>query len=373
MILGRIWRRVLGVVAIIFAFNSAFAEPPRYSDLEYEFSIADLSKDSPIALNYNQQVRKYIDLFTIERHAQIEGFIAQSKYYFPIFEDYLSKYNLPLELKYLSVVESGLNPNAVSKSNAVGLWQFLYSAAKMFDLKIDSYVDERRDIFKSTDAACRYLSYLYQTFGDWQLALAAYNGGPGELEKAITRSGGKRNFWELYPYITEAMRNYVPAFIAMNYVFNFKEKHAFREIAEPLPFSAHDTLHINYGVRFSNINKTIGISIEKLRELNPIYIKDEIPYANQKQVLILPREYVQTYLETEYIFSGDTRNLNQVQKENLPEMKRSEYVVQKGDYLHKIALAHDCTIADIYRWNEHLKSKSLAVGMRLIIWLKSTD
>jgi len=175
---------------------------PQFPDLVYEYHIAELNKATPLDLSYNQHVRRYIEIFTLERRAQVEQFMGLAESYFPIIEDYLQRYDLPMELKYLAVIESGLNPLARSTSNAIGLWQFVYPTAQMFDLQITSYIDERSDVYKSTDAACRYLQYLYRMFGDWNLTLAAYNGGPGELEKAIARSGGKKDFIVKVPLLT---------------------------------------------------------------------------------------------------------------------------------------------------------------------------
>ncbi|MDD4148878.1 MAG: lytic transglycosylase domain-containing protein, partial [Bacteroidales bacterium] len=182
---------------------------PLYPPYIYEQRINYLNELSPIKFNYNQHVQVYIEAYGLRNRDKMQLVMSKSMYYFPIFEEYLSKYGLPLELKYLAAVESALDPNAISKSGAVGLWQFMKPTADLFDLKLTSYIDERRDVFKSTDAACRYLKYLFNTFGDWQLALAAYNGGPGTVKKAIARSGGKTNYWELRPYLSNEMQNYV--------------------------------------------------------------------------------------------------------------------------------------------------------------------
>ena len=341
---------------------------PRFPDLIYEYHIAELNKATPIDLSYNQYVRRYIDIFTIERRSQVEQFLGLSEWYFPIFEDYLQRYGLPLELKYLAVVESGLNPLAHSPSHAIGLWQFLYPTAQMFDLKITSYIDERYDVYKSTDAACRYLKYLYNTFGDWNLALAAYNGGPGELEKAIARSDGNREFWDLYPYITEAMRNYVPAFIAVNYVFNNADQHLLTpEPRDPL-FTGLDTLHVHQRISFSNICKEIDIDEGIIRRLNPCYLLNEIPYTDQPMTLVLPRNKAIAFLEAENRILVTRKNI-QTLPEQQQDMTTIQYSVRKGDFLHKIAMNYGCTVDDICRWN-NLYDKNLSAGMTLLIWTK---
>ena len=342
---------------------------PQYSDLVYEYYIAELNKATPLELSYNQHVRRYIDIFTLERRAQVEQFMGLAQWYFPMIEDYLQRYELPLELKYLAVIESGLNPLAKSPSNAIGMWQFLHGTAQMFDLQISSYIDERCDVYKSTDAACRYLQYLYRTFGDWNLALAAYNGGPGELEKAIARSGGKREFWELYPYITEAMRNYVPAFIAINYVFNQADRHLLAPAPRSPLLADLDTLHIHQKISFAGIGQTIGMDESEIRQLNPCYKLNEIPYMGQPMTLVLPRDKAIAFLKAENQIIATINNTRDILPEQLPDMISVQYTVQPGDFLHKIAVRYQCTIDDICRWN-NLTDKNLSAGMKLVIWTK---
>jgi len=342
---------------------------PQFSDLVYEYHIAELNKATPLDLSYNQHVRRYIDIFTLERRAQVEQFMGLAEWYFPIIEDYLQRYDLPLELKYLAVIESGLNPLARSSSNAIGMWQFLYGTAQMFDLQISSYIDERCDVYKSTDAACRYLQYLYRTFGDWNLTLAAYNGGPGELEKAIARSGGIREFWDLYPYITEAMRNYVPAFIAINYVFNCADKHLLAPSPRNPLFADLDTLHIRQNISFSGVGKTIGMDEKDIRQLNPAYLLNEIPYMGQPMTLVLPRKKAIAFLEAENQIIATRENTKMILPELLPDMMTVQYTVQPGDFLHRIAVRYKCTVDDICRWN-NLADRNLSAGMKLVIWTK---
>ena len=343
---------------------------PQFPDMMYEFHIAELNKATPLDLTYNRHVRRYIEIFTLERRAQVEQFMGLADWYFPIFEDYLQRYDLPLELKYLAVIESGLNPLARSPSNAIGLWQFLFHTAQMFDLNITSYIDERSDVYKSTDAACRYLQYLYRTFGDWNLALAAYNGGPGELDKAIVRSGGKRNFWELYPYITESMRNYVPAFIAIYYVFNHADKHLLTPTPRSPWLADLDTLQVHQSINFSAISRMIDLDENILRQLNPSYRRGEIPYLGQPMTLVLPREKALDFLMAENKIIASRKNNNNILPEHQPNMISIQYTVQPGDFLHRIALRYGCTVDDIIRWN-NLTDRNLTAGRKLVIWTKS--
>jgi len=349
--------------------ENAASDFPRFSDLVYEYYIAELNKATPLDLSYNQHVRRYIDIFTLERRAQVEQFMGLAESYFPIIEDYLQRYQLPLELKYLAVIESGLDPLARSTSNAIGMWQFLYGTAQMFNLQITSYIDERCDVYKSTDAACRYLQYLYRTFGDWNLALAAYNGGPGEMEKAIARSGGKREFWELYPYITEAMRNYVPAFIAINYAFNYAGKHLLIPAPRDPLFADLDTLNVHQKISFPGISQKIDMDENSIRRLNPCYLLNEIPYMGQPMTLVLPRDKAIAFLKAENQIIATRKNGNNVLPEQQQGMISVQYTVQQGDFLHKIALQYGCTIDDICRWN-NLTDRNLLAGMKLVIWTK---
>ena len=361
-----LWLFLLNSFTVLASSDRAH---PQFSDLVYEFYIAELNKTTPLDLSYNQNVRRYIDIFTLQRREQVELFMGRSHHYFPIFEDYLQRYDLPLELKYLAVIESGLDPLARSSSNAIGLWQFLFGTAQMFDLKVTSYIDERSDVYKSTEAAVRYLKYLYNIFGDWNLVLAAYNGGPGEVEKAIVRSGGERDFWKLYPYITESMRNFVPAFIAIIYVFTNADKHLLvAEQPDPLFFDL-DTLHIRQHISFAGISNQIGIDEVSIRRLNPTYLRNEIPDMGLPMPLVLPRRSAIEFLKSKNQIIANPVTANNVLPEQRPGMISVQYTVQPGDFLHKIAMRFGCTIDDISRWN-NLSDRNLTAGMKLVIWTR---
>jgi membrane-bound lytic murein transglycosylase D len=332
-----------------------------YSDLFFEYQFAQLDKKTPIDLEYNPMVRKYIARYIQDRPRELSRFLALSKHYFPIFEYYLDKYDLPLELKYLSVVESGLDPFAKSSSGAVGLWQFLYNSAPMFDLTINSYIDERRDVYKSTDAACRYFKYLYQTFNDWHLVLAAYNGGPGVVRNATERSGGKTNLWDILPYMPEQTQNYVPAFLAMNYLMNNAALHHI-SADDTIYFAEVDTVMIDYQVNFRQIEAALNIPVAQLRFLNPAYKLDLIPEIGKKLPLVLPADLITKYLKVEnQIVSSNTL------KEKMERTHKLIYNVEKGDFLHKIAIKFNCNPQEIKAWN-NLSSDFIAPGQILVIW-----
>lgn len=255
-----------------------------------------------IALPFNQIVRSYIDRYTQKGRAQVTVLLGLSNYYNPIFEQALEERNLPLELKYLPVIESGLNPNAVSKHGAAGLWQFMIATGKGLGMEVNSLVDERRDPYLSSKKAAEYLESLYNMYGDWSLAIAAYNCGPGSINKAIRRAGGdpkSHDFWSIYNYLTPETRGYVPAFIAANYVMNYYPDHNISPVIPTKPLVT-DTLHISSPIHFNQISAVLDIPVEELRILNPQFRADMIPGSPEKQyTLILPSQQIHAYLLSE--------------------------------------------------------------------------
>ncbi len=349
------------------------AEIPSYPDLFFEYRIAELNINTPIELDYNEAVRYYIDLYTVHRRDEFARIIGLSELYFPYFDEMLAKYNLPLELKYLTIVESGLNPLAVSKSGAVGLWQFLLNTGRLFDLEINSYIDERKDPFKSTEAACRYLNYLYNTFNDWQLVLSSYNGGPGDVRKAIERSNGAVNYWEIRPYLSDQAQNYVPAFMAVTYLMNYYREHQIMPIPPPYHYHNLDTLRISYFLTFSQISGMLDIPVEKLRLLNPVYKIDVVPEMSEPAILVLPRDKISIFIQNESKILGKAPEVENYHTmiENAHSTNNKIqiiHVVEKGDFFHKIALKYNCTLENIKTWN-NLTDNTLSPGQRLVIWI----
>ena len=361
----------------VISSEDKVTDPVSYQNLSPEELIErrfeELNKISPIKLEYNSQVKRFIDIYTTRRKHEYEKILGLSELYFPIFEEAFDKYNLPLELKYLSVVESSLNPLAVSPSGAVGLWQFLYNTSIMFDLEITSYIDERRDPDKSTDAACRYFAYLYNIFQDWQLAIASFNGGPGEIRNAIERSGGKTNFWELQPYLAKQTRNYVPAFIASYYVLYYADELGLVARSSKYTYFNTDTVKIKNQITFDQISNGIDVPKEELRFLNPIYKADFVPAIKNYSTLILPANKIVRFLRMEKkIYASDNVNgdyFSQLKQtgDTIGKVKLV-HKVTKGEFFHKIALNYRCTIEDIKKWN-HLESDHLYPGQELIIWV----
>jgi membrane-bound lytic murein transglycosylase D len=340
-----------------------------FTDLDYEMGFFELNRKSPIDFDYNESVKKHIDYYLTKRRDLLSKVLGLSKYYFPIFEETLDKYNLPFELKYLAIIESALNPTAQSRTGAMGLWQFKYNTALMLDLVIDNYVDERQDPVKATDAACRYLDFLYNTFGDWQLAIAAYNGGPGLVRNAVIRSGGKTQFWEIMPYLSEETRNYLPGFLAMAYLMeNYK---TFDIVPDPPKIIWHqtDTVMIKHSISFQKVSEKLGIPAETIRFLNPSYKKNYIPLYDKSVPFVLPVSKIEEFIASESQISEPVFPTRGQVSAPVAETKLLyRHVVEKGDYLNRIALKYRCSIDDIMKWNGMDKA-TLHSGQELIVWV----
>jgi len=348
-------------------------------DLVYEYYVAEIGKQSPIDFDYNFHVRRYIDIYTTERKEQVSLMLGLSAMYFPLFDEYLDKYHLPLELKYLAAVESALNPLAVSKTGAAGLWQFKINTARMFELKVSSYIDERMDPEKSTEAACRYLEYLYRTFNSWHLAIAAYNVGPEPIRKAIARNHGETNFWKLYDELPEAAQNYVPAFIAAAYVMQHYGDHGITPVRPIVTFEQTDTVHVAQAISFSTLSQTLNVPIEFLRYLNPMYRLDYIPEDNQQHILRLPPDKAVLFTANKEFILSNSHKTNPFQRiasgsvgEYSKKSKMITYTVKEGDSINKIAINYFCTLDLIKQWNPGLDTL-LNVGQTLTIWLSEDE
>lgn len=361
-------------------------EIPKYSDSIYKFRLCNLNSAIPLA--YNNYVRSYIDLYTVRKRDQVERMLGLAHYYFPKFEQVLDKYNLPLELKNVAVIESALNTHAVSKSGATGLWQFIYSTAKLYKLKITSYVDERREPDVLTETAAIYLRDLYNVYGDWLFVIAAYNCGPGSLNKAIKKSGNKKDIWQVYPYLPVETRGYIPAFIAANYVMSYHKEHNLFAKTYYNP-GLLDTVHIYQRLRFDIISSALKIPIEQLRELNPMYSRDEIPQSITEcaYVLKLPIDKAtQFHKYSDLIYSyqnytdqklhdsllSNTSSPLSYRSDHTIRYKMLHYKVKPGDKIENIADWYECSLKDIKNWN-HIKSNNVPVGKTLTIFVASED
>jgi len=329
-----------------------------------------------IPLPYNKIIRQFIDMYSGKKRKQIAVMMGVSNYYFPIYEQALEKYKMPNELKYLSVVESALNPNAGSRVGATGLWQFMFGTGKVYGLEINSLVDERRDPIKSTDAAVRYLKDLYGIFGDWHLAIAAYNCGPGNVNKAIRRSGGKRDYWDIYYYLPRETRGYVPLFIAATYVMTYNKEHLICPVQTDYPLHT-DTLMLNTKMHFDQISAVIGIPKEELQILNPQYRHGIIPGTFDKPMaLCMPANYTLSFIDFQDSipkYMADSLLNNQLTVE--PTVLKVQdiaskyhiYKVRRGDTLSTIANRHRVTIMKLKRWN-NIRTSRIHPGQRLKIY-----
>lgn len=352
-----------------------FAEDsvPVYPADVYKQRLAALDAHTPFNLTYNNTVEAFIHLYASKKRELTAVCLGRSPLYFDMFEQMLDKYNLPLELKYLAVVESALDPKARSHAGATGLWQFMYGTGKIFGLQVNSYIDERSDPVKSTEAACKYLSYLHGLFNDWDLALAAYNCGEGRVARAIRRSGGKKNYWDLYPYLPRETRGYVPAFIAVNYIFNHHEDH---NIFATLPKHFHtnsDTVHLDKAMDFEHISSILDIPVEDIRALNPTYKLDEIPGYLTPKVLRLPKEKLDLLICNEALVYEAVQEKEQEEKEERKEQMADQLVVhtvRSGEYLGLIASRYGCSVSQLQEWNG-LRGTHLRPGQKLNVYSKT--
>lgn len=336
--------------------------------------LADLNESTPFNLAYNPALERVINGYLKYRKKYYPALMAKAKYYFPMFEQYLDQYDIPLEMKYLAIVESALRPRARSGVGASGLWQFMYGTGKQFGLKVSSYVDERYNPVKSTIAACKYLDQLYTIFGDWDLALAAYNSGPGNVSKAIKRSGGYTNYWNIRPYLPIETAGYVPAFYATMYIFKYAKEHdIYAELPKFFNFQT-DTVRVKRTVTFEQISETINVDEEVLTFLNPSYKLDIIPYIkNREYALRLPSNKIIDFLDKEKQLYALADSIDAKREKPLPKYfemdKRIRYKVKSGDYLGKIANKFGVRISQIKKWNG-LKNSNLKIGQRLYIYPK---
>ena len=335
--------------------------------------------NSYITLPYNQTVKNYMILYAEKMPSKMASMLGLAQYYFPIFEETFNRHGLPEELKYMAVIESALNPTAVSRAGAKGMWQFMHTTAKDYGLKINSFVDERLDPVKSAEAAARFLEDSYRIFGDWNLAISSYNCGSGNVNKAIRRAGGNKDFWSIYDYLPKETRGYVPAFVGAMYAFTYYREHGITP--DPVSLPAHvDTFEIHKMLHFQQISEVVGIPIETLRDLNPQYIHDVIPGTEDTYILRLPYQYTATFIDREdsvythkatELFSPATLQNIQNGVTTTSSTSRITYKVKRGDTLSKIASRYHVTINQIKSWN-NLKSNNIKIGQTLIIQTRTT-
>jgi membrane-bound lytic murein transglycosylase D len=364
-------------------FQTAFSKPifpknnkfkfsedsiPRYDDYTYQARLAKLDAVSPFDLVYNPHVKGFIDLYTVRKRESVSRMMGVAQLYYPMFEEVLDKYNIPLELKHLAVIESALIPYARSHAGAMGLWQFMYPTGKMYGLNVSSYIDERCDPYKATVAAAEYLKSLYGMFNDWQMVLAAYNAGPGTISKAIRRSGGKKTYWEIRPYLPLETQGYVPAFIAANYVMMHGAEHNIYPAVPRKTYFEVDTVVMKEQMSFEQLSQALDISTEEILYFNPQYRKNIIPSGGN--AICLPKNKIGVFLNNEQAIyaaiEAQKKEGNVI--ENIAEVKRT-HTVRSGEKLSNIARKYGVTVADLKTWN-YVGKRGLRPGKKLVVYVR---
>ena len=330
-----------------------------------------------IELPYNERIKAFILRYVKRSPKQVARMMRMSEYYFPIFEEALGRYNLPYELKYVPIIESALNPMARSHAGAAGLWQFMPATGKLFGLEINSLVDERMDPLKSTEAACRFLSSMFAVYHDWNLVIAAYNCGSGNVNKAIRRAGGKRDFWSIYPFLPRETRNYVPIFIAAKYAMNYGQEHGIcKAPAEKTMIT--DTICTTRRMHLQQVSENLGIEMDELRRLNPQYSRDILP-GGSTYTLCLPSEKAGLYIDQEdsiIAYKADSLINNRRAEIDMAKVTSvngayrvngvTYYTIKNGDSLSTIAKKFHCTVKQLKQWNG-LKNDNIRAGKKLKI------
>lgn len=348
---------------------------PAWPEATYQSRLAALDIHTPFQLTYNPVVQSFIDLYAVRKREMTSRMLGLADLYFPVFEEYLDKHQMPLELKYLAVVESALNPSARSRASAVGLWQFMLPTGKMFGLKATSYVDERHDVYKSTEAACKYLKYLYGLYGNWELALAAYNCGPGNVNKAIRRSGGEKDYWKIYDHLPRETRGYVPAFIAVNYVFEHAADHNLYPVVPTYCAHQVDTVQVCYPLDLASVARLTGSGTQELLDLNPTFKLGVVPDVDQPVTVYLPKRSAGIFVSNEdslkYAFfqatptskptqtTGDGA-VADAQTVSVPKM----HTVRRGESLGIIANKYRISVTELKKLNG-LRGTTIHAGQKL--------
>ena len=366
---------------------------PTFSNEVYSERISKLN--TPIPLTYNKYVKDYIELYALKRRGLTQRVMGLSNLYFPLYEEILDQEGLPLEFKYLSIVESALNPIAVSRCGATGLWQFMYNTGLMYNLKVNSYTDERRDPVKATHAACQYFKDMYGIYHDWLLVVAAYNCGAGNVNRAIKRSGGKTTFWEIMPFLPQETRGYVPAFIAVNYVMSYAKEHNLYPIAPEYSYFQVDTVQVNRQVNFSVLSKQLDVPMDVIAYLNPVYKRNIIPDVEEGLTLRLPTNKLAQFISIEEnvyaeskpmpspilpqfavandVNEGDVITASNGRKYEIVSKKiKKSHTVKRGETLSEIADVYSSSVNDIKKLNR-LKSTKVHRGQKLSVyaWVKT--
>ena len=355
--------------------NTTGWESIRMTDTMYAKRLSSML--TVIRTPYNAMVRSCIDRYTVKNRSQVSYMLGISEFYMPMIETEIDRLGLPHELRYLPVIESAMNPKAVSRMGAKGLWQFMFPTAKQYGLKSNNYIDERFDPLKATRAALTYLKDLYDMFGNWELAIAAYNCGPGNVNKAIKRSGGKTDFWKIYSWLPKETRGYLPALIAANYVMTFYEDHGICPMEPNIPVDT-DTIHVNRNLHFKQIAEVCNADIEEIRALNPQYIKDIIPGENETYVLRLTNSMIASFVENEdsvYKHNAEVHFPQASVEKILTDAKKNDdgtgnlirHKIKNGETLGSIAIKYHVKVSQIMKWN-NMRNTNIRAGKYLKIY-----
>ncbi|MCO6147613.1 lytic transglycosylase domain-containing protein [Flavobacterium sp. NRK1] len=363
-------------------------------DVDYSLStellkerLAKLDAKSPFHIEYSKGLENIIKSYLKNRPRSYERLMAISEYYFPMFEEHLAKYNVPLEIKYLAVIESALNPRAKSRVGATGLWQFMYPTGKQYNLEVNSYVDERSDPIKATEAACQYLSSLYNMFGDWDLVLASYNAGPGNVTKAIRRSGSYSNYWNIRRNLPRETQAYVPTFLATMYIYEYANDHGIKANKAPISYFETDTVMVKRQMSFKQIAQVLDVPVSQLQLLNPIYKLDVIPYTTEKaHYLRLPKEKIGLFTSNEkavyayidyeagkrekpyFLDNGsETAVASSTSSSGRTKTTTKFHTIKRGDNLSEIAERYNVSITDLRKWNK-IRGNNIIAGHKLKIY-----
>ena len=380
------WLKELSNSDLFFQMSEDVAATPTdvdYSELPTEVlkeRLRKLNEKTPFNVEYNPVLEQVIKSFLKNRRSSLERLMSLSDYYFPMFEQEMSNQKIPLEMKYLAIIESALNPKARSRAGATGLWQFMYATGKSYGLEVNNYVDERSDPIRSTKAAAKYLNELYKIFGDWDLTLAAYNSGPGNVTKAIRRSNGKTNYWNLRPYLPRETAGYVPAFLATLYIFEYAKEHGFKPQKRANHLFQTDTIRVKQAIPFKDIAEITGMDVQDIQFFNPSYQLDVVPYVEGRNYAVrLPISEIGKFVSNEQAIYNYLNEQKAQREQILPEVAKGEqyaggkstkktiYTVKKGDNLGKIASRYGVSINNLKRWNR-MKSNKVRVGQRLSIY-----
>lgn len=412
--IDEMWMKELSNQELFDDMQSDIAKIDKGEAVAYDLStellkerLEKLNQKSPFNVEYNPTVESVIKSFLKNRPRAFERMMALSEYYFPMFEANLSKYDLPLEIKYLAIVESALNPLAKSRVGASGLWQFMYETGKQYNLEVNSYVDERYDPLKATEAACQYFTNMYRIFGDWDLVLASYNTGPGNISKAIRRSGGHTNYWNIRKFMHPETQGYLPAFYATMYIYEYKKEHGIIPKRAPLTYFETDTVMVKRQMSFKQLSDLLNMPEEQLRFLNPIYKRSVVPFVSDKPHFIrLPKDKLAIFTSNEdkvyaYIAYEDSKREKQFFRERKPrtttdstqtaivsndsqadfeeetvtrsvkKLKTKFYTVKRGDNLSEIADKNNVSMAELKKWNK-IKGSAINAGQKLKIQYETT-